>query len=202
IPLPPSSGHWTAMRWLPPLLRHPSSLPDDPQGAAATRNALNVGRNDGRSRGVPRDRVTWTCRRGGYVLFTRRSHMAARRDEDLAAALALLRVRHRLFDVLDSIDRLDRGRQDPLRDLLAELGVDGADLLERAGGERPAEGEADQLLGIYDQRAAGHHRLLAAHRAIVAHDAALADTEREPERGLPGHGVEPEADRRAARVRL
>src|SRR4029434_6729990 len=58
IPLPPSSDHWTAMRWLPPLLLHPSSLPDEPQGAAATRNALNVGRNDGRSRGVPRDRVT------------------------------------------------------------------------------------------------------------------------------------------------
>src|SRR5262249_12547698 len=102
-------------------------------------------------------------------IFTRRLHRPVRRDEDLSAALAPLRVRHRLFYVLDGIDRLDRRRQDALRDLLAKLGVDRADLLERTAGERSAEDEADQLLAAIDQPGAGHHRLVAAHRAVVAH---------------------------------
>src|SRR5213593_664280 len=60
-----------------------------------------------------------------------RLHGPVRRHQDLPAALAALRVRHGFLDVLDGIDRLDGCRQDTLRDLLAEVGVDRADLVER-----------------------------------------------------------------------
>ena len=111
--------------------------------------------------------MTWTHRGRGYVSATgtlrgRTDHgrprarpplfyttvtsaRSARRGSCRCARPAA-RAPARFLDVLDGVDRLDGRRQDSLRDLLAEVGVDGADLLERAGGEPAAEDEADQRL--------------------------------------------------------
>src|SRR6266850_6342260 len=83
--------------------------------------------------------------------------------QDLTAALAPLRVGQRGLDLLDRVDLLDRRRQDPLEDLLAEVGVDRPDLRQRARGQAAAEDEPDQRLPAAGQRAARHHRVLAAH---------------------------------------
>src|SRR5262245_63567021 len=77
---------------------------------------------------------------------------SVRRHEDLAAALALLSVLQRGLDVLDRVDLLDGRRQHALQDLTTEVGVDCADLLERAPRERATEDEADQRLSAGDQR--------------------------------------------------
>src|SRR5213593_146382 len=74
----------------------------------------------------------------------RPSHRPVRGHQDLSAALGALRVRHGLLDLLDGIDRLDGRREDALRDLLAEVGVDRSDLLERSCAQGSAEDEADE----------------------------------------------------------
>src|SRR2546428_11152443 len=86
-----------------------------------------------------------------------RLHRPVRRHQDLPAALAALRVRHRFLDVLDGIDGLDGCRQDALRDLLAEVGVDRAYLVERTRVQRAAEDEADQRLPAVGQDVGGLH---------------------------------------------
>src|SRR6185295_6091160 len=112
----------------------------------------------------------------------------------LAHALAALRMRHRGPDVVDRVDLLDRGGQEALPDLLAQLRVDRPDLDQRAGGQRAPQDEADQALSLADELAARHDRVLAAHRAVVADHAALAHAGRDPRGGAAGDRVEAEAD--------
>src|SRR5262245_34666547 len=127
---------------------------------------------------------------------------SARRHEDLAAALALLGMLQRSLDVLDRVNPLDGRRQHALQDLAAEVGVDRADLLERAVRERATEDEADEHLSTGDQRGPRHDGILAGHRSVVADDPALAEACGQPRRCLARHGVETETDRSAGGSRL
>src|SRR5205807_3714960 len=87
-------------------------------------------------------------------------------------------------------------------DLAGEIRVHRADLRERAARETATEDEAGQRLAAADQAGARHHRVLAAHRAVVDDDAAVADAGRQPGGRPPGHGVEAQADRRAGGLGL
>ena len=98
------------------------------------------------------------------------------------------------LDLVDRVHALDGRRERAREDLLAEIHVERADLRERARGQAAAQDEADQRLPGADQPGARHHRILAAHRAVVTDDAALGEARREAGRGLARHGVEGQAD--------